>query len=74
MSIYFGLYEILLKEKQFQFSGRWFFAQKDKFGEEFGIMKLAEKWQKVMEQNKVLDENEKCVFTFKTKGIFWPTQ
>ena len=64
MSIYFGLYEILLKEKQFQFSGRWFFAQKDKFGEESGIMKLAEKWQKVMEQNKVLDENEKCVSYF----------
>ena len=47
-------------------------------------MKLPEKWQKVVEQkgeyvvvyNKVLGENEKCVFYFylKTEGIFWPTQ
>ena len=76
MSIYFGLCEILLKEKQLQFSGRWFFAQKDKFGEDFGIMKLVEQWQKVIEQNKVLGENEKCVsyFYLKTKAIFWPVQ
>ena len=31
-------------------------------------MKLAEKWQKVMEQNKVLDENEKCVSYFYLKN------
>ena len=68
MSIYFGLCKILLKEKQFQLSGRWFFAQKDKFEEDFGIMKSAEKWQKVMEQNdeflfnEVHGENENCVF------------
>jgi len=68
MSIYFGLCKILLKEKQFQLSGRWFFAQKDKFEEDFGIMKSAEKWQKVMEQNKVLDENEKCVSYFYLKN------
>ena len=45
-------------------------------------MKLPEKWQKVVEQkgeyivNKVLGENEKCVFYswLKTKGTFWPTQ
>ena len=58
-----------------------FFAQKHKkFLEE--LLKLPEKWQKVVEQNsdyvvhKVLGENEKCVFCFylKTKGTFWPTQ
>ena len=45
-------------------------------------MKLSEKWQKVVEQNgeyvfnKVLAENEKCVFYFyfKIEGTFWPAQ
>ena len=45
-------------------------------------MKLPEKWQKVVNKrvntlfNKVLGENEKCVFYFylKTEGTFWPTQ
>ena len=68
MSIYFGLCKILLKEKQLQFSGRWFFAQKDKFGEDFGIMKLVEQWQKAIEQNNVLGENEKCVSYFLLKN------
>ena len=59
-----------------------FFAQKDKKFREDGIMKSPEKWQKIVEQrvntlfNKVLGENEECVFYFclKTKGTFWPTQ
>ena len=59
-----------------------FFGQKDKEFWQDGIMKLPEKWQKVVEQkgayvvHKVLGENEKCVFYFylKTKGTFWPTQ
>ena len=48
-----------------------FFAQKDKNLGEGGISKLPEKYQKIVEQssediffNKVLDENEKCVFLF----------
>ena len=47
-----------------------FFVQKDKRFWEDGIMKLPEKWQKVVGQrvnmlfNKVLGENEKCVFYF----------
>ena len=53
--------------------------KKEKFWED-GIIKLPEKWQKVVEQNgdtlKVLGENEKCAFNFyfKTEGRFWPTQ
>ena len=48
-----------------------FFAQKDKNLGEGGISKLPEKYQKIVEQssediffNKVLNENEKCVFLF----------
>ena len=47
-----------------------FLALKDKKFWEDGITKLPEKWQKVVEQNceyvvnKVLGENEKCVFYF----------
>ena len=46
-------------------------------------MKLPGKWQNVVGEkmvntlfNKVLGENEKCVFYsyFKAKGTFWPTQ
>ena len=54
--------------------------QKDKKFWEDGIMKLPEKWQKVVEKsgeyNKVLGENEKCVFYYylKTEDTFWPTQ
>ena len=50
-----------------------FFAQKDKFWGD-GIMKLPEKWQKVVKQkgeyvfNKVLGESEKCVFYFYLKN------
>ena len=65
-----------------------FFAQKDKKFWEDGIMKLPEKWQKIVEKNdsttilvtmlfnKVLGKNEKRVFYFylKTERIFWPTQ
>ena len=58
-----------------------FFAQKDKKFWEDGIMKLPEIRQKVVEQkgkytlfNKVLGENEKCVFYLKIEGTFWPTQ
>ena len=67
-------------------SGTWnssLLKKINKFWED-GIMKLPEKWQKVVEQNsevntlfnKVLGENEKCVYYFylKTKGTFWPTQ
>ena len=57
-------------------------AQKDKMFWEDGIMKLpengSEQWSKMVNMlfNKVLDENEKCVFYFylKTKGTFLPTQ
>ena len=52
-----------------------FFAQKDKKFWEDGIMKLPEKWHKVVEQkgeyflfNKVLGENEKCVLYFYLKN------
>ena len=50
-----------------------FFAQKDKNFWEDRIMKLPKKWQKVVVNtlfNKVLGENEKCVFYFylKTEG------
>ena len=58
-----------------------FFTQKDKKFWEDGIMKLPEKWQKVVEQNgeyvvlgehRVLGENEKCLLflTQKLKDIF----
>ena len=62
--------------------GTWnkFFGQKDKKFWEGGITKLPEKWQKVVEKgeslfNKVLGENEKCVFYFYLKtedtGLSW---
>ena len=59
-----------------------FFAKKDKKFCKDRIMKLPEKWQKVVEKrvntlfNKVLGENEKCVFYFylKTEGTFWLAQ
>ena len=56
ISVHLGLYKILLMEK---ISIPWktvkrhleqFFAQKDKKCWEDGIMKLPEKWQKVVEQ------------------------
>ena len=56
ISIYFGLYKILLMEKNFNSLEdckrhlEQFFAQKDKTFWEDGIMKLPEKWQKVVEQ------------------------
>ena len=52
--------------------------EKKKFWED-GIMKLPEKWQKVVEQrvntlfNQVLGENEKCVFYFYLKNGGNPT-
>ena len=51
MSVYFGLYNILLVEKSFNSLKdckrhlEQFFAQKDKKLEEGGIMKLPENWQ-----------------------------
>ena len=88
ISIYSSLYKILLMEKT---SIPWktvknhleqFFVQKDKKFWEDGIMKLPEKWQKIVEKNdsttilvnmlfnKVLGKNEKCVFYFYLKRNF----
>ena len=57
MSVYFGLYKILLNGKIFNSLEDYkkhleqFFAQKDKkFGED-GIMNLPERWQNWVEQN-----------------------
>ena len=57
ISTYFGLYKILLMEKNFNSLEdckrhlEQFFPQKDKKFWEEGIMKLPERWQKVVEQN-----------------------
>ena len=57
VSIYFGLYKILLKEKistspeDCKRHLEQFFAQKEKKFWENGITKVPEKWQKVVEQN-----------------------
>ena len=74
MPIYFGLYKILLMEKNFnsleEFKRRLeqFFAQKDSLGK-MELQSFLKKRQKVEEKkmvnmlfNKVLVENEKCVF------------
>ena len=47
MSIYFGLYKKFPGKRYLE----QFFAQKDKKFWKHGIMKLPEKWQKVVEQN-----------------------
>ena len=57
MSVYFGLYKILLNGKIFNSLEDYkkhleqFFAQKEKKLCEDRIMKLPEKWQKILEQN-----------------------
>ena len=57
MSIYFDLYKILLIEEMFSYLEdckrhlEKFFAQKDKKFWEDRIMRLPEKWQRVVKQN-----------------------
>ena len=57
MSVYFTLYKILLMEKMFSYLEDYkrhlekFFAQKIKSFSEDRIVKLSEKWQKIVEQN-----------------------
>ena len=78
ISIYFRLYKILVMAK---YSVPWktvksswknYLLQKVKHFRKW-IVKLPEKWQKIVEQmvntlfNKVLDENEKCAFYFYLK-------
>ena len=55
MYVYFGLYKILLMKNSNSLEDckrhlEQFFAQKDRKFWEDGIMKLPEKWQKVVEQ------------------------
>ena len=58
-----------------------FFAQKDKTFWEDGIMKLPEKWQKIIEQDDeyvsikflVKMKNVSFILTWKIKGTFWLT-
>ena len=87
ISIYFGLYKILLMEEISipwkTIKGTWqFFAQKDK---SLGKMELwnclkngRRQWNKTVNMwiSKVLGKNEKYVFYFylKTEGTFWPTK
>ena len=82
MSVYFGLYEIILVEKTsvscktVKAPGTVLYSERKCW--ENGIVKLPGKWQDVVEQNgntlfnKDLGENEKCVFYFylKNEGTF----